>query len=529
MTTNGLSSSGAASAPAGTTFTVTGNALSQDAVARVLDRLALIPALSDVSLQSMQRADVAGKKAMQFTIVANVRTSGRERLMKDKLTPKVVAALGVAAVAAVALIGWFGLVSPQRSKAAELDNRIADAKTQLVVLNGTTTSPSGASTVGASRSVLTRAMPRSVAMSTVLRQLQRAARQAGVRLDSLTPQAATAQAGYSTVPMDVVVTGRYFGVQRFLKHLRTQAGVSGSRAHASGRLFSVDSVSLAAGEDQLPQLAATIHLNVFTYSGSAGAAAPTATPTRRGRFDLGLCECRRRDTLMTVVETHIGGRRAAARDAAETRKKIVLAVLAVVLLALLAFQLPKIMKSSSSSSSTASTSLVTPASPVVTARRQHAAPGCGREAPAPDPAAGGQGPVRAAHSREHDHVLVRVDAGFDAALAPLHALGATRRLRSPPVDEARPRQAGRADRCGDLDERPPPGDRPWADVQVGEVQFRLVAVTRKAVRLKVVGGAFAAESKRSRVRKGHPLKLANTATGVQYRLLFERGPQRLRP
>ena len=69
---------------------------------------------------------------------------------------------------------------------------------------------------------------------------------------------------------------------------------------------------------------------------------------------------------MTVVETHIGGRRAAARNAAETRKKIVLAVLAVVLLALLAFQLPKLMKSSSSSSSTASTSLVTPASPVVT-------------------------------------------------------------------------------------------------------------------------------------------------------------------
>ena len=114
-------------------------------------------------------------------------------------------------------------------------------------------------------------------MPTVLRQLLHAARQADVRLDSLTPQAATAQSGYSTVPMDVVVTGRYFAVQRFLKHLRTQAGFSGPRAHASGRLFSVDSVSLAAGEDQLPQLAATIHLNVFTYSGSAGAAS-TAAP-----------------------------------------------------------------------------------------------------------------------------------------------------------------------------------------------------------------------------------------------------------
>jgi len=76
VTTNGLSSSGAAATPAGTTFTVTGNALSQDTVARALDRLALIPALSDVSLQSMQRADVAGKKAIQFTIVANVRTAG---------------------------------------------------------------------------------------------------------------------------------------------------------------------------------------------------------------------------------------------------------------------------------------------------------------------------------------------------------------------------------------------------------------------------------------------------------------------
>ena len=199
--------------------------------------------------------------------------------MKDKFTPKVVAALAAVAVAAVALVGWFGVVSPQRSKAAELDSRIADAKTQLVVLNANTQSRSGGPTRGASALVLARAMPRSVAMPTVLRQLLRAARHADVRLDSLTPQASTVQTGYSTVPMDVVVTGRYFAVQRFLKDLRTQAGLSGSRVHASGRLFSVDSVSLAAGEDQLPQLAATIHLNVFTYSGSPAAAAPTGPQT----------------------------------------------------------------------------------------------------------------------------------------------------------------------------------------------------------------------------------------------------------
>jgi hypothetical protein len=180
---------------------------------------------------------------------------------------------------AVALIGWFGFVSPQRSKAAELDSRIADAKTQLVVLKASGPSSSGSPTAGASALVLARAMPPSVAMSTVLRQLLRAAHHADVRLDSVTPQAPTVQSGYSTVPMDVAVTGRYVTVQRFLKELRTQAGFSGPRVHASGRLFSVDSVSLAAGEDQLPQLAATIHLNVFTYNGSAAAAAPTAAPT----------------------------------------------------------------------------------------------------------------------------------------------------------------------------------------------------------------------------------------------------------
>jgi hypothetical protein len=185
--------------------------------------------------------------------------------MKVKLTPKVVAALGVVAVAAVALIGWFALVSPQRSKASNLDRQIADAKTQLVVAQATAHRGSGAK--GASALVLSRAMPGELEMPTVLRQLIRTAHHTKVSLDSVTPQAATPLADYSTVPMAVVVSGGYFGVQRFLHELRTSAGVVGSHVHASGRLFSVDSVSLAPGQEELPQLSATIQLNVFTYNG----------------------------------------------------------------------------------------------------------------------------------------------------------------------------------------------------------------------------------------------------------------------
>jgi Tfp pilus assembly protein PilN len=71
-----------------TSFVVSGFALSQDIVALALDRLALVPGLSDVTLQSTQRASVGNTtgnttgtttdntNAVQFTISANVRSAG---------------------------------------------------------------------------------------------------------------------------------------------------------------------------------------------------------------------------------------------------------------------------------------------------------------------------------------------------------------------------------------------------------------------------------------------------------------------
>jgi hypothetical protein len=56
--------------------------------------------------------------------------------------------------------------------------------------------------------------------------------------------------------------------------------------------------------------------------------------------------------------------------------------------------------------------------------------------------------------------------------------------------------------------------------KVGDARFRLVAVTRTTIRIKVVGGAFAGRGQSITVLKGHRVKLANTATGVQYGLLF---------
>jgi Tfp pilus assembly protein PilN len=60
-----------------TAFVVTGYTSSQKAVARVMDRLSLLPWLSDVSLQQSTRADTGrGGMAVQFTIGANLSSTG---------------------------------------------------------------------------------------------------------------------------------------------------------------------------------------------------------------------------------------------------------------------------------------------------------------------------------------------------------------------------------------------------------------------------------------------------------------------
>jgi Tfp pilus assembly protein PilN len=64
----------AAVAPTG--FVVSGFALSQPVVAKLLQQLALVPMLSDVTLQRSERANIGADRAYQFTLSANVRLDG---------------------------------------------------------------------------------------------------------------------------------------------------------------------------------------------------------------------------------------------------------------------------------------------------------------------------------------------------------------------------------------------------------------------------------------------------------------------
>jgi Tfp pilus assembly protein PilO len=197
-----------------------------------------------------------------------------------KLSLKMVIALSLVVIALVSAAGWFAFVSPAKSRAASLDDQIADARIQLATAKVTTQANAQGEVVPADYRVLAVAMPDAVNMPSAMRTLLKAARLASVRVDSVSTQPLTAKSGYDAVPIDVVLTGRFVGIKKFLFQLRKLAGTTGDKAHATGRLFSVDSLEFAPGEDELPQLTATVRLNAFVYNASAPTpSTETADPT----------------------------------------------------------------------------------------------------------------------------------------------------------------------------------------------------------------------------------------------------------
>jgi Tfp pilus assembly protein PilN len=72
-------STGLATSAAPTGFVASGYALSQNTVARLMQQLARVPMLSDITLQRSEKTNVGVDEAFQFTLSANVRLDGGSR------------------------------------------------------------------------------------------------------------------------------------------------------------------------------------------------------------------------------------------------------------------------------------------------------------------------------------------------------------------------------------------------------------------------------------------------------------------
>lgn len=186
-------------------------------------------------------------------------------------------AFGAALIGLVLVLSagaWFVAVSPARSHASKLATSVESKQSEL------STAQHQAASERSSRVDLGQihaAMPTAVDMPQVVDQLNALAARAGVTLDTVTPQAAVLGAGYTSVPLTVVVDGHYTQVEQFLRLAREQVKIArAQQVKASGRLFDVQAVGLQQTEPA-PTVTATLTVSAFYYTGAAAPAPATTT------------------------------------------------------------------------------------------------------------------------------------------------------------------------------------------------------------------------------------------------------------
>jgi hypothetical protein len=194
--------------------------------------------------------------------------------MTNRINGRLALLLAVAGLLILLLAGWFVLVSPQRSKAAELNTQIDDTGLKLAATQAFLRSPAAHESVANLRRLRV-ALPDDVQMSEILRQLAWASRVSGVGITSITPSVPVASSGAQALPIALIVEGHYFRLAKFMHLLRTRAEVKDGKVHASGRLYAIDNISFASGDKGL--ITATLALNAFVHGTVPATAAGSTT------------------------------------------------------------------------------------------------------------------------------------------------------------------------------------------------------------------------------------------------------------
>jgi type IV pilus assembly PilO-like protein len=200
---------------------------------------------------------------------------------KRKHSPAATAGIGIGGVLVVALAAWFLLISPQRSRAADLDKEIVNVEAQVTQARSAQMDAASFKPIRAADLFrLTKAMPSDTDMSGVLLELSRVAGETGIVFESITPGAATPVGAFRSQPIAVSFTGDFYSLSDFLYRLRNLVSVQKGRLIANGRLFAVDKLQFVEGDDGFPRIKAALTVTAFLYgTGPVVGAAPAAATT----------------------------------------------------------------------------------------------------------------------------------------------------------------------------------------------------------------------------------------------------------
>jgi type IV pilus assembly protein PilO len=183
----------------------------------------------------------------------------------------------VGAVLVFGLAGWFLLVRPQGGKLNDLKREAADVQLKIDAYNQQVAAARSAPKIEVADIYrLAKAMPDRTDMPDLVLELSQLARDTGIRFDSITPQPISSLGAYQVLPISVTFNGNFYNLADFLYRLRSLVSVRAGQLDATGRLFSVDTLSFNESPLKFPQIQASLVIDAFVYG--AGAPAPAVVP-----------------------------------------------------------------------------------------------------------------------------------------------------------------------------------------------------------------------------------------------------------
>jgi type IV pilus assembly protein PilO len=202
--------------------------------------------------------------------------------LPKQLHPAALIGIIVGGVLLLGLAGWFLLVHPQGTKLKSLKQQTAEVQAQLDAYQQQVAAARAAPKIEVADVYrLAKAMPNRTDMPDLLLELSQLARDTGIRFDSISPQSGAAVGSYQVIPISVTFNGNFYNLADFLYRLRSLVSVHGGRLDATGRLFSVDTLTFNESPLHFPQIQASLVIDAFVYgSGSPPplvAPAPTTT------------------------------------------------------------------------------------------------------------------------------------------------------------------------------------------------------------------------------------------------------------
>jgi Tfp pilus assembly protein PilO len=203
---------------------------------------------------------------------------------RDRIMLTVVAAVAVMAAA------WMLAIKPKREEASQLADSAQQAEqrrdTALASLANAKQARADFAEAQIGIARLGKAVPANEDIATLVFQLERSARAAGidfrsVRLESVAEDTSeSAKGAIKPVPFKLIFEGNFFDLRRFVRHANSFARMrKGKYVSVRGRLISIEGVSLLAGPNGFPGLKAQLTANAYSAPAPTQAAATPATGT----------------------------------------------------------------------------------------------------------------------------------------------------------------------------------------------------------------------------------------------------------